>query len=75
MVSGAMGEQVLRMPRPFPELAEDDSESDLPGFESCDAAYPSGHGANILLLTTIVRPTYSVYSRFSQLDRSVRDNA
>jgi RNA polymerase sigma-70 factor, ECF subfamily len=32
------------------------------------------HVANILLLTTIVRPTYSVYCYFSTNDRSARGN-
>ena len=45
------------------------------GFESCDAALPFRPCANILLLTTIVRPTYSVYSRFRSLIRSVGQRA
>jgi hypothetical protein len=60
MVSSLVGEQILRMPRLFPKLTEDDSESDLRGSSPAMALYPSGHAANILLLTTIVRPTYSV---------------
>ena len=50
------------MPRPFSKLAEDDSESDLRGSSPPVTLHPHGHAANILPLTTIVRPTYSVYS-------------
>jgi len=43
-----------------PEVGGGQLQKRSAGFESCDVAVPFWPCANILLLTTIVRPTYSV---------------
>jgi len=61
MVSSGVSEGILGMTCLLSKLPKDDPESNLRCSSPPVTPHLLGHVGNILLLTTIVRPTYSVY--------------
>jgi RNA polymerase sigma-70 factor, ECF subfamily len=62
MISGGVCERILGISSLLAQLPKDNTESDLWSTYSPTTAVLPRHHQDILLLTTIVRPTYSVYS-------------